>query len=314
VTLTVGVDIGGTKVLGGVVTPKGEVLDISRRPTPSDNARATEHAIADVVRELAGRHDIEAVGIGAAGFIDASRSVVLHAPNLVWREEPLRERIETLVDLPVVVENDANAAAWAEYRFGAGRGETHLVLMTVGTGIGGGVVLDGALYRGSFGVAAEFGHVRVVPDGLPCGCGDRGCFEQYCSGKALVRVAAANARQDPASARRLLELAGGDLAGLLGPHVTQAAKEGDPAAVAAFDVVGEWLGRGLADIVSAWDPSCVVVGGGVAEAGDLLFAPAHIAYAAALSARGRKAAAEIRPAAMGNEAGLVGAADLARIR
>jgi len=314
VTLTVGVDVGGTKVLGGVVTPKGEVLDTSRRPTPSEDARETEQAIADVVRELAAKHDVEAVGIGAAGFIDATRSVVLHAPNLVWREEPLRERVEALVDLPVVVENDANAAAWAEYRFGAGRGQTHLVLITVGTGIGGGVVLDGAVYRGAFGVAAEFGHVRAVPDGLLCGCGDRGCFEQYCSGKALVRVAGASARRDPGSARRLLELAGGDVSALQGPHVTQAAMEGDPAAVAAFEVIGEWLGRGLADLVSVWDPSCIVVGGGVAEAGDLLLGPAHISYAAALSARGRKAAAEIRLAAMGNSAGLVGAADLARIR
>ena len=313
-TLTVGVDVGGTKVLGGVVTPKGEVLDTSRRPTPSDDAHATATAIADVVRELAAKYEIEAVGIGAAGFIDATRSVVLHAPNLVWRDEPLRERIEALVDLPVVVENDANAAAWAEYRFGAGRGESHLLLLTVGTGIGGGVVLDGAVYRGAFGVAAEFGHIRVVPDGLQCGCGDRGCFEQYCSGKALVREARAAVARDPESARRLLELAGGDPAAIQGPHVTRAALEGDPASVAAFAVIGEWLGRGLADMVSVWDPSCIVVGGGVVEAGDLLLAPAHVSYAAALSARGRKKAAEVRPAAMGNEAGLVGAADLARIR
>ena len=118
----------------------------------------------------------------------------------------------------------------------------------------------------------------------------------------------------PSRRARLLELAGGDPAAIQGPHVTKAALDGDPAAVGAFAVVGEWLGRGLADMVSGWDPSCIVVGGGVAEAGDLLFAPAHVSYAAALSSRGRKQAAEIRPAAMGNEAGLVGAADLARIR
>jgi glucokinase len=314
VTLTVGVDVGGTKVLGGVVTPKGEVLDTSRRPTPSEDVGATAQVIADVIKELAAKHEIEAVGIGAAGFIDASRSVVLHAPNLAWRDEPLRERIESLVNLPVVVENDANAAAWAEYRFGAGRGESHLMLLTVGTGIGGGVVLDGAVYRGKFGVAAEFGHIRVVPNGLQCGCGDRGCFEQYCSGKALIREARAAAARDPESAQRLLELAGGDAAAVQGPHVTKAALDGDPAAVGAFAVVGEWLGRGLADMVFGWDPSCIVVGGGVAEAGDLLLAPALVAYEAALSARGRREAAAIRPAAMGIEAGLVGAADLARIR
>ena len=314
-TLTVGVDVGGTKVLGGVVTPKGEVLEISRRPTPGLDLHGTAQAIADVVRELAGKHEIEAVGVGAAGFIDVTRSIVLHSANLAaWRDEPLRERIEDLVDLPVVVENDANAAAWAEYRFGAGRGESHLLLITVGTGIGGGIVLDGAVYRGAFGVAAEFGHTRVVPDGRPCGCGDRGCFEQYCSGKALIREARMAATANPASALRLLELAGEDLALVQGPQVTQAALEGDPASVHAFAVVGEWLGRGLADLVSIWDPSCMVVGGGVAEAGELLLAPARESYDTVLARRGRKSAAEIRPAAMGNEAGLVGAADLARIR
>jgi glucokinase len=314
VTLTVGVDVGGTKVLGGVVTPAGEVLETCRRPTPGTDAQEVAQAIAAVVRELADKHDVEAVGIGAAGWIDASRSVVLHAPNLVWRDEPLRERIEALADLPVVVENDANAAAWAEYRFGAGRGERQLVLVTVGTGIGGGVVLDGALYRGAFGVAAEFGHVRVVTDGLPCGCGDHGCLEQYASGHALVREARAGARRTPAIAAHLLELAGGEVEAIQGPHVTRAALAGDPTAVSAFAAVGEWLGRGLADLVSAWDPSCIVVGGGVIEAGELLLGPARAAYAEVVRARGRRQAAELRPAALGNEAGLVGAADLARIR
>ena len=313
--LTVGVDVGGTKVLGGVVTPDGEVLESARRPTPSSDVHDTEKVIGEVVRELAAKHEIEAVGIGAAGFIDATRSIVLHAPNLAWRDEPLRERIEELVDLPVVVENDANAAAWAEYRFGAGRDSSHVLMLTVGTGIGGGIVLEGALYRGAFGIAAEFGHLRVVPDGLLCGCGDRGCFEQYASGKALVREARAAAQQNPGAATHLLALAGGDPARIEGPHVTQAAKAGDRLAVGAFQSVGGWLGRGLADLVSAFDPSCIVVGGGVVEAGELLLSPARAAYEGALHARGRKGvAAEIKPAALGNGAGLVGAADLARIR
>ncbi|HEV2086715.1 MAG TPA: ROK family glucokinase [Cryptosporangiaceae bacterium] len=312
--LTVGVDVGGTKVLGGVVDEDGTVLAVVRRPTPAGDARQTARAIADVVGELDEEHDIEAVGVGAAGWIDVTRSIVLHAPNLAWRNEPLRERVEELVHLPVVVENDANAAAWAEYRFGVGRGFDQVLLVTVGTGIGGGVVLAGQLYRGAHGVAAEFGHVRVVPDGRPCGCGDRGCLEQYASGKALVREARAGAQQDPAVAGALLELAGGDPEKIEGPHVTKAARAGDRVARDAFEVVGGWLGRGLADLVSAWDPGLLVIGGGVAEAGDQLVTPARVAYAEVMATRGRAHAAEIRVAAMGNEAGLVGAADLARVR
>ena len=312
-SLAIGVDVGGTKVLAGVVTPDGEVLATVRRATPSSDVTDTANVIGEVVRELEAEFDVASVGVGAAGWIDATRSIVLHAPNLAWRDEPLRERIEGLVDLPVVVENDANAAAWAEYRFGAGRNEPYLLLITVGTGIGGAAVLDGAVYRGRFGVAGEFGHVRVVPGGRPCGCGDHGCFEQYCSGKALIRHARKVAEAEPDSAELLLKLAGGDPAQIAGQHVTQAAKEGDKAAVAAFEVVGDWLGRGLADLVSGWDPSCVVVGGGVADAGDLLFVPAMRTYHAVTSTRGRKTVADIRIAAMGNQAGLVGAADLARL-
>ncbi len=312
--LTVGVDVGGTKVLGGVVGEDGKVLAVVRRPTPAGDAQQTARAIADVVGELDEEYDLAAVGVGAAGWIDATRSIVVHAPNLAWRNEPLRERVEELVHLPVVVENDANAAAWAEYRFGAGQGADPLLLVTVGTGIGGGVVLDGRLYRGAHGMAAEFGHVRVVPDGRPCGCGDHGCLEQYASGTALVRQARAGAQDDPTGAAEMLALAGGDPEKVEGPHVTAAARNGDRVALGAFEVVGGWLGRGLADLVSGWDPSVLVVGGGVAEAGELLVGPARAAFAEAVAARGRTQVAEIRVAAMGNEAGLVGAADLARLR
>ena len=313
-SLTVGVDVGGTKVLAGVVTPEGEVLATVRRPTPSQDVNDTARVIAEVVRELDEDYSIEAVGVGAAGWIDASRSVVLHAPNLAWRREPLRDRIQERVGLPVVVENDANAAAWAEYRFGAGRDQHHLILITVGTGIGGGAVVNGEIYRGHFGMAAEFGHVRVLPDGHPCGCGASGCFEQYASGKALVRFSRQRAREDAAAARILLEMAGGDLDNIDGPMVTRAAQSGDTASLAAFAELGDWLGWGMADLVSAWDPQCIIIGGGVAEAGDLMSIPARETYAKVTALRGRTEVAEVRIAALGNKAGLIGAADLARIR
>jgi glucokinase len=315
VSLTIGVDVGGTKVLGGVVTPAGEVLATVRRPTPDDDARQTAVVIADVVAQLVAAHpDVEAVGVGAAGWIDAERSTVMFAPNVAWRNEPLRDRIADKVGLPVVVENDANAAAWAEYRFGAARGVSEVLLITVGTGIGGGIVTGGRLFRGAYGVAAEFGHVRFVPDGLPCGCGRRGCFEQYCSGRALVREARALAEADPQYATGLLALAGGVVDAIQGPQVTAAALAGDPAAIEAFAVIAKWLGQGLADLVAIWDPGLIVVGGGVAESGDVLLGPAREAYVTALGSRLQLPVAEIHPAELGNRAGLIGAADLARLR
>jgi len=309
---TIGIDVGGTKVAGGVVDEKGAVLARGRRDTPSTDPRATEDTIALLVQELAASYDVEAVGIGAAGFVDEKRANVLFAPNLAWRNEPLRADVQGRVGLPVVVENDANAAAWGEARFGAGQGHDYLAVVTVGTGIGGGLVLGGRLYRGRFGVAAEIGHLRVVPEGIRCGCGNKGCWEQYASGNALVREARDLASSQSPLAERLLELAGGRPEAITGPLVTQAAKEGDPASVELFEDVGHWLGAGLASLAAVLDPGCFVIGGGVSEAGDLLLVPARDTYHRMLSGRGHRPEAELRLAALGNDAGLVGAADLAR--
>jgi glucokinase len=318
--LAIGIDIGGTKVAAGVVDPQGRVLVHTHGDTPADDVVRTRRVIVDVIRELAGSHPVEAVGIGAAGWIDAARATVRYAPNLAWRDEPLRESVAAAVDLPVVVENDGNAAAWAEFRFGAGRGDGApaaagaMVLVTVGTGIGGGVVVDGALVRGAYGMAGELGHTRAVPDGLACGCGRRGCLEQYASGSALVRRARIGAARSPEDAAGLLALAGGEPHAITGPVVTTAARAGDKVAGAAFDEVGRWLGEGLADLVQILDPGMIVIGGGVAEAGELLLGPARQAYTAALAERGRLPVAPVRSAMLGAVAGVVGAADLARPR
>jgi glucokinase len=312
--LTIGVDVGGTKVAAGVVDEDGQVLLSTRRPTPSTSPDDVEETIAAVVTELRRQHEVEAVGIGAAGFIDVKRSTVLFAPNLVWRDEPLRDDVAKRIDLPVVVENDANCAAWAEYRFGAGRGGADLVLVTVGTGIGGGMILDGKLYRGRFGIGAEFGHMQVVVDGRRCGCGGRGCWEQYCSGRALLHEAREIADVQAAYGARLLELGGGEPEGIESVDVTQAALEGDPAALACFEELGAWLGQGLADLAAILDPGVFVIGGGVSDAGDLLLDPARRVYRQKLTGVGYRPLADIRLAELGNEAGLVGAADLARIR
>jgi glucokinase len=175
--LHIGVDVGGTKIAAGVVDDDGAILTSTTRPSPAGDAPQTLGAVVDAVRELRATHDVRAVGVAAAGFVDAERAVVMFAPNLAWRDEPLRDEIEQRTGLPAVVENDANAVAWAEARFGAGRGESHLVALTVGTGIGGGVVVDGRVQRGRFGAAAEVGHVVMVPGGRPCPCGLQGCLE-----------------------------------------------------------------------------------------------------------------------------------------
>ena len=313
-SLTIGVDVGGTKVAAGVVDEHGTVLRSVRRPTPSASPLHVEETIAAAVADLRAEYDVEAVGIGAAGFIDEDRAVVLFAPNLVWRDEPLRDEVAKRVGLPVVVENDANCAAWAEYRFGAGVGEPYLVVVTVGTGIGGGFVLNGELYRGRFGIGAEFGHMQVVKDGRRCGCGQKGCWEQYCSGRALLHEAREIADVQPQFGARLLELGDGEPEGIEAPEVTQAAREGDPAALACFAEVGWWLGRGLADLSAMLDPGMFVIGGGVADAGDLLLDPARVAYAEQLTGGSARTPPQIRLAKLGNEAGLVGAADLARRR
>jgi len=276
-TLTIGVDIGGTKVAAGVVDAEGAILETTRRDTPADDPVKTADVIADAVRELASTHDVTALGLGAAGFVNADRSTVMFAPNLAWRDEALRDAMEQRLELPTVVENDANAAAWAEARFGAGRGEDYVVVLTVGTGIGGGIVVEGQLLRGRFGVAAEIGHLNIVPDGRRCGCGLQGCWEQYASGRALVQ-------------------------------------EADVAALQCFDEVGRWLGRGMAQLAAILDPGVFVIGGGVSAAGELLREPAVRAYRKHLTARGHRPTADVRMAEMGGEAGIVGAADLARRR
>lgn len=312
--LTIGIDVGGTKVAGGVVDDDGAILAEVRRATPSKDAVGVNTTIEAVVRELAEGREIAAVGLGAAGFVDVSRSKMLFSANVSgWRDEPLRQDIVRRTGLPVVVENDANAAAWGEARFGAGRGKNSLACVTVGTGIGGAIVAQGQLYRGAFGIGGEFGHMRVEVNGRRCACGRRGCWEQYASGSALVREARERASEDREGAEILLDLSSdGTPESIIGPMVTAAAQRGDPVAIAAFDAVGRWLGYGMADLASVLDPGCFIIGGGVCEAGDLLLGPSRDAFRENLPGAAYRPVAEIRPAELGNSAGIVGAADLAR--
>ncbi len=311
---SIGVDVGGTKVLGGVVNEHGTVLAHARRDTPRQGGVALTQAIADVALELMKDFDVESVGISAAGFVSSDRKTMLATPNIAgWNGVNLDKELGALIGLPLVIENDANAAAWGEARFGAGVNEHHLMMMTIGTGIGGGVVVNGQLYRGAFGIAAEFGHMRVVPDGHLCGCGARGCFEQYASGNALLRHAREAISASPEVARNLLALGDGTVAGLTGKHITDAARQGDAVALAAFNTTAQWLGAGIASLSVVLDPACVVIGGGVIDAGEILLAPTRAAVERNMPFSGKHPSPRIIAAELGNEAGLVGAADLARL-
>lgn len=311
----VGVDIGGTKIAVGVVDAQGRILSKVRRPTEPLNPASIDAAIADAVAELSATYDVKAIGVAAAGFASSDRNHMTFAPNIQWRDYPLGANIASLVgrdDIAVVVENDANAAGWAEYVFGAGKGTKNMVMITIGTGLGAALVVDGQMVRGAYGFAAELGHLRMVPGGEPCGCGQFGCWEQYASGSALTRQARRAAAADPVRGAALLARAGGDAQSIKGPHVTAAAKEGDELAIELLAELGRWIGQGCAQIGAVLDPEVFVIGGGVIDAGELILAPAREAFAAHLTARSHRPIPAILPADMGNDAGIVGAAELAR--
>jgi glucokinase len=312
-SLTIGIDVGGTKVLGGVVDEAGKVLTTARKDTPRQGGSALTQTIADVARELLAQHSVASVGVSAAGFVSSDRKTMLATPNIAdWNGVDLDNQLTKLIGLPVVIENDANAAAWGEAKFGAGKNQDHMMMLTVGTGIGGGIVVNGALYRGAFGIAAEFGHMRVVPEGHICGCGARGCFEQYASGNALLRHAREAINASPEIARNLLSRGDGTVAGLTGQAITDAARDGDPVALAAFNTTGQWLGAGIASLAVLLDPACVVIGGGVIDAGEILLKPTRESLERNMPFAGKHPYPQIIAAQLGNEAGLVGVADLAR--
>jgi glucokinase len=316
--VTIGVDLGGTKLAAAIVDGGGLVSSLQRWPGPVRDYDQALAAIANLVVQL--RREAEhrgelvvAVGVAIAAFLTADRDRVRDATNLVgWRDRPFRADLGERVGLPVVVENDGDAAVWGEYMNGAATGERCVAMATVGTGIGGGIVIGGNLISGGFGLAGEFGHLQVVPDGRACGCGARGCLEAYASGTALRRSVRAAAAADPAGARRLLARAAADPDRIDGPAITTLAIEGDPMARRAVGELGEWLGIGLAQVTTVLDPSVIVVGGGLVDAaGDLIVEPARVAYGAALSIRGVRPVAPLRRAGLGNAAGLVGAGALA---
>jgi len=308
---SIGIDIGGTKIAAGLVSPDGELSQLIKVPSPASDPDLMAKTVVDLIDQLAEGREIEAVGIAAAGFIDAERNEILYSPNLQWRHEPLRTRVQEMVSYPVTLENDANAAAWAEFRFGSGKKAQSMVMLTIGTGVGGAIIADGKLIRGGFGIGGELGHIRLINGGRQCGCGQRGCLEQYGSGTAFLKAARKLATSDGPAGRRLRELASEN--GILGgAEVSQAITEGDVGALSLLRELGDYLGQGLASIVAALDPEVCIVGGGVSIAGEKLTEPIYFSYLNNLPAKGYRPELEVIAAKLGNEAGIIGAADIAR--
>lgn len=304
----IGLDVGGTKINALRVARNGTVLARELVATPAEDAEATMATMIDVARRLHAA-DVVAVGVGAAGMVDANEGVLRFAPNLAWRELAIARRIREAFGLPCQIDNDANVAAWGEWRFGAGRGYRHMLLVTVGTGIGGGIVAGRRLFRGAHGFAAEIGHIIVEPDGPLCGCGNRGCWEQVASGAAIGRLGREAAREHPGSLLAELSPDGPD--GVTGETVTEAARQGEEMARRILEEVGRRLGEGIAGLVNTLDPQVVVIGGGAAEAGELLLDPARRAFERTVEAPEHRPRVPIVPAQLGTDAGAIGAAMLA---
>jgi glucokinase len=308
----IGVDLGGTKLLAGAVDPGLRVhhraLRSSRGEDTAEVLAIMEGAIREAVEAVDG--PVDAVGIGIPSTIDASRGVSVYATHLPLAGVPVAALLAERLDLPVFMDNDANLALLAEHRAGAAEGARNALMLTLGTGIGGGILIDGELYRGSQGAAGELGHIVVEQDGPPCqgNCPNRGCLEVMASGSALVREATAMAGRRPRSAlgRTLAEGRG-----ITGPLVTELAHDGDEAARDVLALVGRRLGVGMSSLVNVFNPDVIVIGGGVVAAGDLVLEPAR----AEMVARGLPPArdhARVAAAHFGEESGMLGAALLAR--
>jgi glucokinase len=304
--LAVGVDVGGTKIAAGLVAGDGTLVARDRVETPADDPDAVLEAIAEVVGRICEDQGLSQlpVGVGAAGLVDTD-GVVLYAPNLAWRDEPLRARLDERLEAPVLVANDASVAAWGEFRAGAGRDVPgSSVMLTLGTGVGGGLIMGDRLLLGNWGVGGELGHIIIHEGGEPCPCGNRGCLEAYASGTAIGRTAERRLAAGTVPSDSRLH----DLDEITGKSVTLVAHRGDPAAVEVLAECGFWLGVGIASLVNALDPAVVIIGGGAMQAGDLLIGPARVSAAERIIARGLRPAAPIVRATLGDDAGVIGAA------
>jgi len=292
-----GIDIGGTKIAAGLVSQTGELVHRLEVPTSADDPEAIVESVVSLVAELGADGVVPVVGVAAAAFLNRSRDTVFFAPNIAWSDYPLKDLLENKLGRSVRLENDANAAGWAEFQFGAARDATSMLMLTMGTGVGGAVVDDGRLLTGGFGMGGELGHIIIEPGGRLCGCGNRGCLEQYASGTALMREARESFGDESLTTEAMTSLL----------------RDNDERALSVLHTVCEAMGRGITSLVAVTDPEIIVIGGGVAVAGALLTDPITASFARHYGAYERRPVPSIVVATMGNTAGVIGAADLARL-
>lgn len=313
--LFLGIDLGGTKIAAGVVDERGRIL--AREYCETEASRGPEavfQRLFQITGQLLGTEEIDrsaicAIGVAAPGPIDSRSGVVTAPPNLPgWDNVPLANLIHAEFGLPAYLENDANSAALGEHRFGSGQGCRHMVYVTASTGIGGGFILDGKLYTGATGGAAEVGHMTIVPYGPLCGCGNRGCLEALSSGTAIAREARRHMERGVSTL--IAELADGDPERVTAKLVAEAAERGDPEANRILTQAMNYLGVGMANLVNLLNPELLVIGGGLSKMGDRLFEPVRQAIDLRAFASAAEAV-EIRRAQLGDDVGLLGAAAVA---
>jgi len=308
--LTIGIDIGGTKISAGVVDSSGNLIDSSKCLTPAEGGKELISSVVNLVKELNKKHEIKGIGISIAALISSDYGTIVGAPNIANLSKlNFANEIKEEFKLPIIIENDANAAMWAEFKFGSAKGLNPVMFFIIGTGVGGGLVIDGKLFKGANGIGAEFGHMCVVPNGLLCGCGAKGCIEQYASGGALIRYANEALLANPDKSEEVLSFGEGKLSGTA---LTKAAKAGNELALAAFSKQADWLGLACASYSLIIDPQAIIIGGGVVDAGELFLAPVRAAMRKYMPFAESHVPPKIIAAKFGNDAGLIGAADLVR--
>lgn len=311
----IGIDLGGTNIAAGIVGEDGSLRHQDSIPTGNGGSKAIADRIVTLVERILNRagmtiKDIEAIGIGVPGTANQESGLVEYANNLGMEDEPFLEMLRPYFpDTRLAFENDANAAAWAEYKLGAGKDVDSMIMVTLGTGIGGGIIWNGQLYEGINYAAGEFGHFTIRYDGLPCNCGRKGCFERYASATALVEQTTEAMKQHPESI--LWEMCGQDLDKVDGKMLFEAVHKKDAAAVKVLDTFTDYLGCGLLDIINVFQPELICVGGGISKAGELLIAPVRSRMARESYTRMSRRQPKIVTASLGNEAGIIGAALLA---
>lgn len=309
--LTIGIDIGGTKISVGVVDSSGNLIDSSKCSTPAEGGKELISSVVNLVKELNKKHEIKGIGISIAALISSDYGTIVGAPNIANLSKlNFVNEIKEEFKLPIIVENDANAAMWAEFKFGNAKGLNPVMFFIIGTGVGGGLVIDGKLFKGANGIGAEFGHMCVVPNGILCGCGSKGCIEQYASGGALIRYANESLLANPDKSEEVLSFGEGKLSGTA---LTKAAKAGNELALAAFSKQADWLGLACASYSLIIDPQAIIIGGGVVDAGELFLAPVRAAMRKYMPFAESHVPPKIIAAKFGNDAGLIGAADLVRV-